>query len=518
LKHDINFCVVGSGPGGAFPAVRLAQAGYNVLLLESGSADPDSDLSAFIDRIDVLGGAKPNFGFSRQLGGSSNLWSGRVARLEPIDFEPRSWVDHSGWPVRYEDLAKYYTEAFTLMRLPTGPGRNSFKDSLPADWRALQAQGISPKEFVWNKPPFNTSEYLAEAKGRVRGRLDVQSNAHVRRLLLSHDGQTIEKVEVAVAGQPQLVQADVFILAAGGIETPRMLLNSRVGAGSREANDVIGRFLSTHPKADMGLLLLNERVSTRFSVFSDQPDGLVWVRTGLGLTDQQQTLSQTLNHYVQLSPLLEHQANRLFELVKGGRAINSPLVSRNAAIQGVLPGLGQFVFESISRLSGVQRGARKFVLRAFLDQIPSARNRVYLSDNRDRFGDPKANIEWTFTAADRATVLRFFEAMDIAVRQAGLGRLDYEPLKHSDAWPITGIHSHFMGTTRMGSSPQTGVVDADCKMFGVSNCYISGPSVFPTYGFANPFLTIAALSLRLADHLVGKAKEGGFDAGTITHA
>ncbi len=60
---------------------------------------------------------------------------------------------------------------------------------------------------------------------------------------------------------------------------------------------------------------------------------------------------------------------------------------------------------------------------------------------------------------------------------------------------------HHMGTTRMSDDPKTGVVDADCRVHGLSNLYIAGSSVFPTSGYANPTLTIVALALRLGDEL-----------------
>jgi choline dehydrogenase-like flavoprotein len=78
----------------------------------------------------------------------------------------------------------------------------------------------------------------------------------------------------------------------------------------------------------------------------------------------------------------------------------------------------------------------------------------------------------------------------------------------SPQWPIDltiGNHPlanyHQMGGTRMSSDPTAGVVDADCRVHGYANLYVAGSSVFTTSGWANPTLTIAALALRLADHL-----------------
>lgn len=67
-----------------------------------------------------------------------------------------------------------------------------------------------------------------------------------------------------------------------------------------------------------------------------------------------------------------------------------------------------------------------------------------------------------------------------------------------------GIHSHFIGGTIMGKGDDDSVVDENLKVHGIDNLYISGPSVFPSFGYANPFYTIAALSIRLSDHLKSK--------------
>ena len=84
--------------------------------------------------------------------------------------------------------------------------------------------------------------------------------------------------------------------------------------------------------------------------------------------------------------------------------------------------------------------------------------------------------------------------------------IEYSGLETLQDWPLIGVHSHLMGTTRMGDDTKTSVTNADGRVHGTSNLYIAGPSLFPTYGFANPFLTITALSLRLADHLLKQIK------------
>ena len=101
---------------------------------------------------------------------------------------------------------------------------------------------------------------------------------------------------------------------------------------------------------------------------------------------------------------------------------------------------------------------------------------------------------------DIALVMKGQRVMDAALRRAGLGYI--EPEKY-DELPPPGIRGgyHHMGTTRMSADPTRGVVDAACRVHGVSNVYVAGSSVFPTSGFANPTLTLVALAIRLADHL-----------------
>jgi choline dehydrogenase-like flavoprotein len=78
----------------------------------------------------------------------------------------------------------------------------------------------------------------------------------------------------------------------------------------------------------------------------------------------------------------------------------------------------------------------------------------------------------------------------------GLGRV----LVGADDPPDPNAHHH-VGTTRMHADARLGVVDADSRVHGLANLFVTGSSVFPTGGFANPTLTIVALALRLADHL-----------------
>lgn len=167
----------------------------------------------------------------------------------------------------------------------------------------------------------------------------------------------------------------------------------------------------------------------------------------------------------------------------------------------ILGSLGLKAFNTIGKLGKLEPRSQAFVLRGFFDQFPDPDNRVTLSDQRDALGMPKLDITWHFRDKDRRSVVDFMRLMDDKMRTAQIGSVRYKALSEADDWGLVGIHSHFIGTTRMANTPAEGVVDSNNRVFGTQNLYISGPSVFPTYGNANPFLTIAALGMRLADHL-----------------
>jgi len=137
---------------------------------------------------------------------------------------------------------------------------------------------------------------------------------------------------------------------------------------------------------------------------------------------------------------------------------------------------------------------------------------VTLSEKKDAHGMPLANVNWTFSSDDRASVIDFFGRLEGEMQAQGIERMDFGRLRTTEDWPLIGIHSHFMGTTRMGSDPATSVTTPDGQVHGCDNVFVVGPSLFPTCGYANPVYTIAALALRLGDHLKtrlrGRSAEG----------
>jgi choline dehydrogenase-like flavoprotein len=261
------------------------------------------------------------------------------------------------------------------------------------------------------------------------------------------------------------IRAQRFVLAAGGIENPRLLLNSRIG----NDHDQVGRYFMNHPKSYQGYIRLNRLLPPR-SLFLPQTETGRMRYLGLRLAEEEQHARGLLNSYVGFEPNFGRLQRYGFKLWK-----RMPLFST-------------FLMRTLAR-------PRSIRCRWFADMEPRADNRVTLSEARDSFGMSLPKVTYQTSERDKATLRALWDTL----AQSGLGRLegDVEEMLAD----ITFDSSHHMGATRMGNDPATSVVDADCRVHGTENLYVAGSSVFPSAGCANPTMVITALSIRLAERL-----------------
>jgi choline dehydrogenase-like flavoprotein len=267
--------------------------------------------------------------------------------------------------------------------------------------------------------------------------------------------------------------------------------------------DLVGRSFMEHPDVAVGYLIPDSRLDqSAFRLYQHQRAGEhVMVEAMFRLSDSVLRTERLLNSVL-----------RLRHTYRSGMtaAVQSAQLVRRSAHYGVAtPGLARHALRTI--LSAPQilrhyatwrsgRPPEVFGIDVMAEQEPTTSSRVRLARRRDRLGVPMTILDWRLTNLDWDSIRRTVEIFGDAVREAGVGTV-ISTLGDEKHPPAVFGNWHHLGTTRMHHDAAHGVVDENCRVHGITNLYIAGGSVFPTGGYANPSLTIVALSLRLADHL-----------------
>jgi choline dehydrogenase-like flavoprotein len=497
-----RFCVVGSGMGGAAVATTLAARGEDVLLLEAGGLEREADSD--IIRAEHVGRAF-NIPVSRciELGGTSNQWHGICAPLDEIDFEPRSWVPHSGWPIRKSDLSQFYTDASAVLDIEDAAKyEDSINDGELRDrLRDLEFNaGVLENKLVqFRKPPLRWKDRLRQLA--YGGTLRLVLGALALEIVPSDDGRRADRLIIGRGGRTCEVRADVYVICAGGLETPRLLLNSRRAHpnGLGNAFDLVGRFLLDHPVGHFCKIKFRRPTNAPlYASLSTGPHrGAI---AGLMVAPAKQREWRLANHYLWIRPSVsaarvDDDLLMSFLAVRSARDLTPKQMWAIATNRDIL-------YRILVHRFGLHPTYRFGDLFFMTEQAPNPESRVSLSDRlKDKYGYPVARVDWRLSQEDLDGFHRYTRALfqfGLRSPQYSLARMD-EP----SIWERTvASAAHHLGTVRMADSPERGVVDANLRVFGIDNLYVCDASVFATAGSVNPSLTITALALRLAAHLV----------------
>jgi hypothetical protein len=231
----------------------------------------------------------------------------------------------------------------------------------------------------------------------------------------------------------------------------------------------------------------------------------------LALTERTLRKEKLLNQNVQLIPrfvsapsVRPHSvglksARALYAVASDGKKLNG----WGQHLWNIATDLDSILVAGAHKIGRKLRGRGQVAVFSFatmMEQVPNPDSRVTLGPERDAFGQNRVQLNWKITPQDIRSAVRTLQIIGGEMERAGLGHFQEELSGEIPPANTEGGYHH-MGTTRMATDPKMGVVDADCRVHGVGNLFIAGPSVFPTGGYANPVLTILALTVRLADHI-----------------
>lgn len=534
-RLEADVCVVGGGPAGIALALSLSDQGHAVLLLESGRLQahaPTQDLYEG-EVADEQLHSPPGKYRQRRLGGSSAIWGGRCMPFDPIDFETRAHIPHSGWPISYEDLLPWYPRANALAE--AGRFLYDGAQALAPGTGPLIAGFDSERVLSNGLERFSCPTHFGSRYARrlaLAPTLEVLLGANCTALRLQADGQALRELEVrTLAGTQFTVAAKSTVLAAGGLETARLLLASRdvAARGVGNAHDVVGRYYMCHIAGNVGTLTVHGPTSDVRHGYEISPEG-IYCRRRLSVAAGEQRRLGLANAVARLHfPRITDPAHR--SGVLSGLFLARKLISYEYSKRlkdGAPPTAGVYARHLLNVMADpldttaflshwlmkrtlaerkfpsviLRNRSNRFSLEVHGEQIPQAHSRVTLGAGVDALGMPRLKVDWRYSRADIDSLGASLDLMAEEFERSGKARFDYKPhTLEEDLMRFGAYGGHHIGTARMGTDPRSSVVDADCRVHSVRNLFVAGSAVFPTSSQANPTLTLIALSLRLGDFL-----------------
>jgi choline dehydrogenase-like flavoprotein len=519
---EADVCIVGAGAAGGLLARELTTHNISVVVLESGPRhdvarrgeyvrkyvrgyDPWRHPLLQIDRHTV--GGSPPYRLegkrARGVGGSTLHWEGYALRLHADDFRMRSRHGLADdWPISYDELEPYYTAAEATLGVAgaaddpwASPRRAAFPlpafpfsysdglfapacrsvgvalHSLPQARNSVAYGGRSACRacgtcFVCPTGAKASTDLTHIPQAEATGRARLEPGVTVLRLELGPSGAVDAAVCAGADRRERRVSARVFILAAGAVENARLLLLSSspdFPTGLANRSGLVGRFFMSHPSIDV-LGRAREKVHPYRIGFS---------------TAMSRQFAIDRDRTTRGAFLLEF--------------LNSagPTPERIAVASGLS---GQALHRHVASEFGHSLG-----IRVYCEQLPDRVNAVSLAGNvRDYFGNRAPHIQCTVGAYERRALDDAKEVATRILRTMGLQDIRATGISYA---------GHQIGTHRMGTDPQSSVVDAQLRCHDVPNLYLVGSGAFVTASASPPTLTIAALALRAAEHVAARLKQ-----------
>ncbi len=494
VSASADVVVVGGGTAGLLTSVWLAEAGHNVICIESGGWHQISDthpLNEVVQLRSVYAGAAS--GRFRCIGGTSTRWGGALIPFQPAD------LTMAGWPIGMAELAPYVSKVEQQFHLRPG--------SYEADDIAIPRGSHVARLAKW--PPFkNRNVYqLVADRCRTLENLHIWLNSTVTEFEAGR--QALKSVSARNSGGDSLAaRAPRFIFAAGAIETTRLaLLVDRAVHPEHKDAGRLGQYFSDHLSIEVGDLSvsrpaeLNKHVGFRF-----ERNGTMR-NLRFELANDSPLRREVVPSFAHISFETDGSAgfDRLRGIYRELQKRRLPSIADMVGLIRTAPWLVRAVWARFVDQRLLFPDDARFKVNMVIEQRPSADNRITLSNDRtDPFGNPLAEISWGVSSDDAAGLTRAVDAFEGMWESLPLSR--FAGFKRSARGAAeaglangAGIY-HPTGSTRMAGSSEEGAVDTDLRMFSVPNVQLLATSVLPTGGGANPTMMLLLLAARAVDH------------------
>jgi choline dehydrogenase-like flavoprotein len=522
MKKKYDAIIIGTGPGGGAIGYSLAKKGLKVLFIEKGiSIDNNSLKSNYAEHYkinnlswpDILKNSGRDFDFIYDLetkkypfigsgaGGSSALYGMAMERFLDADFEQRketklnrkSNLPRDGWPIGYSDLLPYYIKAENLYKVRGGEDPLKVKNNDKFEYKPAPKINNSNQELFDLFKEKNLNPYvLPRACDFVDNCIECQGflcpldckkdsyntcikpsikdygaeillNTEVIKLL--SNGNQITGVECISDNKKIIEYAEIFILAAGAIRTPALLLKSKNGTyldGLANSSGQVGKNLMRHC-IDLFLIKTKEK-PPKSGFLKEIALNDFYFFNGDKRLGTFQSFGRLPSAEIILMNIYEDKLKQYPKLKKFTAKISDPFER-----------IIDYIFSYVTPMNTI------------IEDLPYISNSVSINN------DKLPIINYSLQEYEISLIKEFREKISKV-----LNPLKFILIKQAED---NKRLAHVCGTCRMGFDKNISVVNENCQSFDHSNLYITDASVFPTSGGTNPALTIIANSLRVADQI-----------------
>ncbi len=527
-----DLCIVGSGPASLSMLYALKNKNLKIILIPGGSIYKNNqNQNLYKGKIEKKSFHEPlHLNRHREFGGSGNYWGGRCVPLDKIDLKKRKWIKNSGWPIDFYDLEKYYNKASNFLEI------SKFNSNYNFNYRKIKKIIPQLDDGYINSNKLEAWSSILNFKKKFKNILSRENiiyidNSHLLKIVANK-----KKVQNLICGSLNIkfkVKCKNYVLACGGIENARILLNSKNLSnpnGVGNSNDLVGRYYMSHHSGIFFNFSPFDRKKLNYNYFKNKKGS--YFRNRWWLNENFQKINKIGNSIFFLTYTknkkdmgTEGEFFYLINLIKNLKKNGIRKLFNNKKNLFLLiikifyffPRIISLIYLRLQkkRLPSIlpSISTKYFGIYHQIEQTPCHESRIRLIGIKDKLGLNKVKLILRFNKIDLKTLYLSYKYFlsSLKTKKLGLlkGNFNFSIIEKNYLRKLKKFNSnaHHLGTTRMGFSKKNGVVDKNLKVFGLENLFIAGSSTFPTGGHANPTYTIIALSLRLSEFLIKKFKK-----------
>jgi hypothetical protein len=463
-KKKFKVIICGSGPAGISLALDLEKKKIECLIIESGDKFYTESAQKRYDG-QVVGNFPNNLSELRlsQFGGTSGHWGGTCRILDKYDFKD--------WPINKVDLDPFLDDSCKILNI-----KNEFREKkINNDLKII--------EFKESGVMFSDKYYEHIKNSKF---INLILNCSIFDIKI--EDKKVKQITVK-SENIEIIDANLLILACGGIENSRLMLWFQNNNTSISKKMPIGNFWMEHPFKIIGTGVGNfQKIKNFFyNDFDKFYNFRNWGNFTVSLSPTKELIDkkQTLNSSAFLT-IHDRDNNSIKDTLKD--------------LLCVAPKISAKMVDLFNKklMCGI-------TISSSWEQDPEFRNKISLIDSKDKIGIPQVSLNYQISKKTLETSRIVTNLIGNIFIKEDMGRV-----AHNDIYDINNFISdagyHHIGGTRMGINENSSVVDKNLKVHGINNMYICGSSVFPTGGHANPTLSIIQLSLRLSNYLEDQIK------------